>query len=118
MKIYEDNATGRLSDDRYEMLSASYESEQKQLEVEVLQLREEIAVQEKQNEFVEQFIQRLKDQAIKIEKLDGYILHELIERIEAEAPDKSSGRRVQHIHIRYNGIGFIPIYELMQGKTA
>ena len=118
MKIYEDNAARRLSDDRYEMLSANYESGQKQLEVEVMQLRVEIAVQEKQNEFVEQFIQRLKDHAIKIEKLDGYILHELIEKIEVEAPDKSSGRRVQHIHIRYNGIGFIPIYELMQGKTA
>ncbi|MCH5288157.1 MAG: DUF4368 domain-containing protein [Christensenellaceae bacterium] len=42
----------------------------------------------------------------------------MIEKIEVEAPDKGSGRRVQHIHIRYNGIGFIPIYELMQGKTA
>ncbi|MCH5288156.1 MAG: hypothetical protein J1E43_12140 [Christensenellaceae bacterium] len=64
MKIYEDNAAGRLSDDRYEMLSATYETEQKQLETEVMQLREEIDVQEKQNEFVEQFIQRLKDHAV------------------------------------------------------
>ena len=35
MKIYEDNAAGRLSDDRYEMLSVNYETEQKQLEAEV-----------------------------------------------------------------------------------
>ena len=42
MKIYEDNAAGRLSDDRYEMLSSSYETEQKQLEAEVIRLREEI----------------------------------------------------------------------------
>ena len=55
---------------------------------------------------------------MKIEKLDGYILHKLIEKIKVEATDKSSGRRVQHIHIRYSGIGFIPIYELMQEKTA
>ena len=46
MKIYEDNAAGRLSDDRYEMLSSSYETEQKQLEAEVIRLRKEIEVQE------------------------------------------------------------------------
>jgi hypothetical protein len=47
MKIYEDNAAGRLNDDRYEMLSAAYESEQKQLEAEVVRIREAIEVQEK-----------------------------------------------------------------------
>ena len=118
IKIYEDNAAGRLSDDRYEMLSFSYETEQKELEAEVIRLREEIEVQEKQNEFVEQFIQRLKDHSLEIDKLDGYILHELIEAIYVEAPDKSSGHRTQAIHIKYNGIGFIPIHELMTKETA
>ena len=94
------------------------ETEQKQLEAEVIRLREEIEVQEKQNEFVEQFIQRLKDHSLEIDKLDGYILHELIEAIYVEAPDKSSGHRTQALHIKYKGIGFIPIHELMTKETA
>ena len=118
MKIYEDNAAGRLSDDRYEMLSAAYETEQKQLEAEVVRIREAIDAQERQAESLEQFIHRIKDHAIEIDHLDGYILHEMIEAIYVGAPDKSSGKRVQHIHIKYSGIGFIPIYELMEKETA
>ena len=81
-------------------------------------IRQEIEVQEKQTESVEQFIARLKDHALEIDTLDGYILHELIEAIYVEAPDKSSGHRVQRIHIKYSGIGFIPINELIAKKTA
>ena len=35
-----------------------------------------------------------------------------------DAPDKSSGKRVQHIHIQYDGLGFIPLNELMKEETA
>ncbi|MBR1585111.1 MAG: DUF4368 domain-containing protein, partial [Clostridia bacterium] len=117
IKIYEDNAAGRLSDERYEMLSESYESEQKRLEGEAIHLREEIEVQEKQKEGIDQFIQAAKAH-VGIEKLDGYVLHELVKAIYVGAPDRSSGRRVQHIYIEYNGIGFIPLNELMDTKTA
>ena len=39
---------------------------------------------------------------------DGYV----------EAPDKSSGKRRQKIHIEYDGIGFIPLEELAKKETA
>lgn len=39
IKIYEDNASGRLNDERFDMLSQSYEAEQKQLEAEVVSLQ-------------------------------------------------------------------------------
>ena len=90
----------------------------KQLEAEADRIRQEIEVQEKQTESVEQFIARLKDHSLEIDTLDGYILHELIEAIYVEAPDKSSGHRVQRIHIKYSGIGFIPINELIAKQTA
>ena len=57
IRIYEDNACGRLSDERFDMLSLTYETEQKQLETECVTLRQEIEVQERQNENVEKFIQ-------------------------------------------------------------
>ena len=117
IKIYEDNAGGRLSDERYDMLSQSYETEQKQLEAEVITLRQEIEVQERQNENVEMFIQKAKNY-VGIETLDPYALRELVQAIYVDAPDKSTGKRRQHIHIKYDGIGFIPLDELMKKETA
>ena len=42
----------------------------------------------------------------------------LIEAIYMEAPDKSSGHREQRIHIKYSGIGFMPINELIAKQPA
>ena len=117
IKIYEDNARGKLNDERFEMLSDSYETEQKQLEAEVVTLRQEIEVQERQNENIEKFI-RKADKYVGIEEIDPYMLRELIKAIYVEAPDKSSGKRRQNIHIQYDGIGFIPLEELMKTETA
>ena len=52
------------------------------------------------------------------EKLTPYALRELIQGIYVEAPDKSTGKRRQTIYIKYDGIGFIPLDVLMNGKTA
>lgn len=117
IKIYEDNACGRLNDERFDMLSQSYETEQKQLEAEATQLQQEIEVQQRQNESIEKFIQKAKGY-VGIEKLDPYALRELVQTIYVDAPDKSSGKRRQHIHIKYDGIGFIPMNALMQKETA
>ena len=117
IKIYEDNASGRLSDDRFDMLSLTYETEQKQLENECVTLRQEIEVQERQNENIEKFIQTAH-KYVGIDELDGYALRELVSAIYVDAPDKSSGKRVQHIHIQYDGLGFIPLNELMKEETA
>ncbi len=117
IKIYEDNASGRLSDERFDMLSLTYETEQKQLEGECVTLRQEIEVQERQNENIEKFIQAAH-KYVGINELDGYALRELVSAIYVDAPDKSSGKRVQHIHIKYDGLGFIPLNELMKEETA
>ena len=117
IRIYEDNASGRLSDDRFDMLSLTYETEQKQLEAECVTLRQEIEVQERQNENIEKFIQTAH-KYVGINELDGYALRELVSAIYVDAPDKSSGKRVQHIHIKYDGLGFIPLNELMKEETA
>ena len=117
VKIYEDNASGRLSDERFDMMSQSYEAEQKQLEAEVAALWQEIEVQARQNENIEKFIQTAQ-KYVGIETLDPYAFRELVQAIYVEAPDKSSGKRRQSVHIKYDGLGFIPLDELMKGETA
>ena len=99
------------------MMSQTYEAEQKQLEAEVITLRKDLEVQERQNENIEKFIQTAH-KYVGIDKLDGYALRELVSAIYVDAPDKSSGKRVQHIHIQYDGLGFIPLNELMKEETA
>ena len=117
IKIYEDNASGRLSDEKFDMLSQTYDAEEKELEAEIVRLQNEIQVQEQQIESIEKFIQKA-GQYVGIEKLTPYILHELVQAIYVSAPDKSSGKRKQSIHIKYDGLGFIPVNELMNDETA
>ena len=76
-----------------------------------------LKAQEEEKQNVEWFIERAKAY-VGFEKLDGYILHELISAIYVSVPDKNSGHRVQHIRIEYNGIGFIPIHELTAKQMA
>lgn len=35
-----------------------------------------------------------------------------------EAPDKSSGKRKQKVHIEYDLVGFIPVDELIKAEQA
>lgn len=58
IKIYEDNANGKLSDERFDMLSRTYEAEQKKLEADVIRIEKEVKVQETQIKNIETFIQK------------------------------------------------------------
>ena len=117
IKIYEDNAKGTLSDEKFEMMSQRYEEEQLQLKSELVTLQENIEVQEQQTENLEQFIQLALKYADGV-PLTPYALRELVKKIYVSAADKSSGKRKQSISIEYDFIGFIPLNELMQKKTA
>ena len=80
-------------------------------------LRQEIEVQEQQNQNLDLFIERVQKYA-ELDELTPYAAHELIKAIYVGAPDKSSGKRRQSVHIEYDLIGFIPLNELMKQETA
>lgn len=42
-------------------------------------------------------------------ELTPYALRELAKAVYVDAPDKSNGKRKQHIHICYDLIDFIPV---------
>ena len=117
IKIYEDNAKGKLNDDRFAMMSKTYEDEQAQLKVEIVNLQKEIEVQERQIEDLEQFIQRAR-RYTDLTELTPYALRELIRAVYVEAPDKSSGNRKQRVHIEYDLVGYIPVDELIKAEQA
>ena len=80
IKIYEDNAKGTLNDERFAMMSKSYEDEQTQLKAEIVNLQKEIEVQEQQAENLEQFIQRAR-RYTDLTELTPYALRELVKAI-------------------------------------
>lgn len=104
-------------DERFSMMSRSYETEQEQLKVEIQTLQQDIKVQERQIENLEQFIQRVRKYE-DLDELTPYALRELVKAIYIEAPDKSSGKRHQGIRISYDLVGFIPVEELLKQETA
>ena len=83
----------------------------------MIRLEKEIEVQETQIKNIETFIQK-SSQYVGIEELTSCTLHELVKAIYEDAPDKSSGKRTQHIHIQYDGLGFIPLNELLASEKA
>ena len=109
--------TSRISDNRFTIMSRIYEDEQRDLKAEVEVLRQEIETQEQQSQNLELFIQKVRKYADMTE-LTPYAAHELVKAIYVGAPDKSSGKRRQSIHICYDLIGFIPLSELMTQEMA
>ena len=51
-------------------------------------------------------------------ELTPYALRELIKAVYVEAPDKSSGKRKQRVHIEYDLVGYIPVDELIKAEQA
>lgn len=117
VRLYEDNVAGRISDERFSMMSEGYETEQATLKAEVQTLQQEIEQQEQQLDDLDLFIQRVQSYA-ELKELTPYALRELVKAIYIEAPNKSSGKRRQGIRIAYDLIGFIPGEELAQQETA
>ena len=119
-RIYEDNANGKLSDSRFQMLSDDYEQEQEELREKLLRLNEEINQQEEQAENIDRFIGKVR-KYLDLDKLTPAILNDVVKAVYVHAPDKSSGHRVQDVDISYNHIGILPanlLYDIMNGKAA
>ena len=117
IRIYEDNVSGRITNERFSLMSKTYEDEQAQLKVDIHRLRQEIEVQERQIEDLEKFIQRVHKYE-DLQEMTPYALRELVKGIYIEAPDKSSGKRRQGVRISYDLVGFVPVEELLKQETA
>ena len=84
---------------------------------EVKGLQQQIHEQEQQAENIEQFVQRVKRNST-LTELTPYALRELVKAVYVEAPDKSSGKRRQKVHIEYDLVGYIPVDELLKAEQA
>lgn len=104
--IYEDNVSGKLTDDRFKNLSFNYDKEQQELKIKIEQLSNEIENKEKKETDLTQFISNVKKYT-EITELTPEILNELIEKIIIHQTEKINGKKVQEIDIYYRSVGII-----------
>lgn len=119
-RIYEDNANGKLSDSRFQMLADDYEQEQEELREKLLRLNEEINEQEEQSENIDRFISKVR-KYLDLDELTPAVLNDMVKAVYVHAPDKSKGYREQQIDISYDLVGILPaslLNELQNRETA
>ena len=94
-RIYEDNVSGKLSDDRFAKMSRRYEEEQKELSEKIKKLRSEIEKQSSRATSTDMFVSIVRKYT-RARKLTPRMLNELVEKIEVYNAEKIDGEWVQH----------------------
>lgn len=107
-RLYEDSVLGKLSDMRFQKLSAQYEMEQKEIRQLSAALEKEIAEKFEQVSDVGRFLQ-LAEQYSEMQELDASTVNELIEKIVIHNPEKIGGRKHVTIEIYFTYVGKIRI---------
>ena len=108
-RIYEDNVSGKLSDDRFAKMSRRYEDEQKEISEKIKALRAEMDKLSSKSVTADMFISTVRKYT-RAKVLTPRMLNELIDHIEVHQAEKIDGIWEQHLVIHYNCVGaiFIP----------
>ena len=105
-KLYEDNVTGRITDERFEFLAKSYEDEGNDLKIKIQELKSALASSVQNEEKLSKFLKIVKSYT-EIEKLTPEILNSFIEKIYIGETEKYYGRKMQEVEIIYKFVGAI-----------
>ena len=116
-RVYEDHVTGKLTEERYNRLSGSYEAEQRELEARVAELRRELEKGQEEAVNVSHFVELVRKYT-EVRELTPTIVNEFIKMVIVHAPSKVNGKRFQPVQIVYNLVGEITIPGTMDSKTA
>ncbi len=107
-KVFEQNAGGILSDERFAKMLQSYEKEQKALTLEVEENRQTLQNAEQRVMDLRLVLRTLREMT-DIKELTPTLVNSLIERIEVHNSDKSSGYSHVKIDIYFTAVGMIDI---------
>ncbi len=107
-RTYEDMVSGRISEARFDTLSAGYEEEQANVKRKIIMLEDLVENGEAQVKDLKQLLTNVR-QYTDPEELTPEMLNDLVDKIVVHAPDKSSGHRTQKIEIYYNAVGIIDL---------
>jgi hypothetical protein len=103
-RIYEDNASGKISDERFAKLSAGYEQEQGELSGRIKILRTELKKDTEQLLTAEMFLETVR-RYTDAQELTQRMVTELIDRIDVYHAERIDGVISQKVVIHYHCIG-------------
>lgn len=107
-RIYEDNVSGKITDERFSKLSASYETEQAELIEQVKILQAELDKEISESMTLDMFITKIRKYTM-AKKLTQRMLSELVNYIEVYHSEKIDGIHIQKLKIHYNCVGSLEI---------
>ena len=107
-KVFEQNAGGVLSDERFSKMLQSYEKEQKALTQEVEENRQTLQNAEQRVVDLRLVLRTLREMT-DIKELTPTLVNSLIERIEVHNSDKSDGHSHVKVDIYFTAVGMIDI---------
>ena len=108
-RIYEDNVSGKISDERFAMLDSQYGQEKSDVRVEMSQVEKFLAGKSQDTSADQKFI-ALVDRYMNVEELTTVMINEFVEKIVVfERDRKGSTQCNQRIDIYFNFIGqYVP----------
>lgn len=109
-KLYEDMARKLITEKRFQMLSARYDSEQEELSAKIKELEKSAIADKEQLSSIEQFAEQISGYA-GITELDFKIVNQLIEKILVSEPVEIDGQKIQRLTIHYKFIGALETLE-------
>ena len=112
-RMYEDNVSGRIDDERFNRMTSQYTEEQQELSIRIKALEDELEKHDSKAMTKEVFMSTVR-QYTRAKKLNERMLNELIERIEVHQSEKIDGIHVQKLTIHYNCVGAIEIPEVIE----
>ena len=107
-KVFEQNASGVLSDECFSKILQNYEKEQKALTQEVADNRQTLQAAKQKSVDLRLLLKTLRDMT-EINELTPTLVNSLIERIEVHNNDKSSGHCYVKVDIYFAAVGMIDI---------
>ena len=106
-RLYEDNASGRIPNEQYDLLSAEYMQERETIKSNIPKLEEQLEQLKGALSNAERFIEKAK-QYTEIKELTPELLRLFIEKIVVgERSKKYSRTATQEIRIYYRDVGFV-----------
>ena len=105
-KLYEDNVSGRITDERFDSLAKSYDDEGNDLKQKIQELKNALSASVQDEEKLSKFLKVVKTYT-EIQELTPEILNSFIEKIYIGETERYSGRKMQNVEIIYKFVGAI-----------
>ena len=112
-KTYEDNASGKLTDERFMMLSKRYDDEQLALKKKISALQAEIEAEAKHKQSARNFLRTVRKYT-DISELNPNIVNELVEKIVVHHAQGTGKNRTQELEIYYNFVGALELPDVAE----